>query len=192
MKLFGTTVLGVASLALLTACGGSTTDAVSYASLSTSSAAMQSQYTDANGELLGGVAPAATVDILAAADATYTGYVSGTVSGGEMVADLTIDANFFTNSANASATNFVHETNGAYTGTLSGTGVILPTAPLGDDQVTTVLDGSLEYGGASLTTSIGLGGSFVSSSGDPVGAIAGTADGLVGTDLMTGVFAVEK
>jgi hypothetical protein len=153
---------------------------------------MQAKYTDANGDLLAGVTPAAAGDITAAPNATYTGYVGGDVGGDTLVGELTVNADFGANTATNTATGFFHETDGAYAGTLTGAGVIQPTAPAGTPQISTTLTGDLTNGGSTYATDLALDGSFVENGLDPVGAMAGTADGFVDGVLMTGTFAAEN
>jgi len=179
---------------LLTGCNGSSTalPTVSYATLSTDAAAMQAKYTDASGRLLPTTTKATAADVRSAADATYTGYVAGNVAGSNLVGEVSIDTDFTAQTTSSTATGFVHETAGAYAGTLSGTGVISPNPPVGLPQMSTTVTGNLTNGGTTYATTIGMEGDFVANAGDPVGAIAGIADGTVGGVLFTGTFATEK
>lgn len=193
MRHLGTKALGALTLCALAACGGSSTSpTVSYQSLTTSAATLQDKYTDANGDLLAGMAPAASADINAAPNATYTGYVSGVVGGSDLVGTLSVDADFAAKTTTATAEDFFHATDGAYTGTLTGTGNIQPSAPAGTAQMSTTLNGDLTNGGTVYTTALALNGDFVAAGGDAVGAIAGTADGTLNAALLTGAFAAEK
>lgn len=195
MKRVPMAILCAVSFTALTACSSSVKAVAAtptFATLSADAAAMQSQYTDASGDLLAGVAPASAADINASANATYSGYVGGDLGGQALVGALTVNADFGAKTATNTATGFIHETDGAYAGTLTGAGVIQPTAPAGTPQISTSLAGDLNNGGIDYATSIALDGSFVANGANPTGAIAGTADGLVGLDLLTGVFVAEN
>lgn len=62
--------------------------------------------------------------------ATYTGYIGDDTQGGLLIGELSMTATFTGGdggTVTGSATNFQHETNGAYTGTLTMTnGTIVP------------------------------------------------------------------
>jgi hypothetical protein len=166
--------------------------APTFADVDAAAVAMQAKYTDANGDLLVGVDRASGAEINSAANATYTGYVGGDVAGSTLVGTLEVAADFTALTTASSATGFIHETDGDYAGTLSGAGVIAPSAPLLAPQISTTVAGTLVNGGVNYATSLALDGQFVENAADPVGAIAGTADGVVGTDLLIGTFAAEK
>lgn len=194
MKNLGKATMCAVSLAVLAGCGSSdpAVAAPTFLQLNAAAVAMQSKYTDANGDLLAGVTPATAVDINAAPNATYTGYVGGDLGGDTLVGALEVNADFGASTATSTATGFIHETDGAYAGLLTGSGVIAPTAPAGTPQISTTVAGDLTNGGTTYATNIALDGSFVANGADPVGAVAGTADGTVGLDLLIGTFAAEN
>jgi len=164
----------------------------SFAEIDADATAMQSKYTDANGDLLAGVVRASPSDIPASGTATYNGFVGGDVAGSDLVGELTVEADIGASTLTSTATGFFHETDGAYSGTLSGNGILTTTSPMGVPQVSTSLDGTLSNGGTDYTTAIALEGDLVSDGTDPAGAMAGVADGFVGSDFFTGVFVAEK
>ncbi len=184
------------SLALLAGCGGGggsssvTSDdtpaaAVSYAGLTDELTDLQTKYT--------GATRASLSDINSAANATYTGVVAGTVGGDGLAGELTVNADFGAGTATASATNFVHEVDGAYAGTLTDPiADIQPSATVGSPQFTANLEGDLTNGGNTHATTIALDGDFVSDGTDPVAGITGFADGLVDGEFFSGDFAAEK
>ncbi len=190
-----------ASSVLLAGCsnddgGGSTTpDYTSFAEIEPDAAAMQSSYTDSNGALLMGITPATAMDIPDSGSATYNGFISGEIGGSDLIGQLTINAAFAVGdgSITSSATGFYHETDGAYTGTLTGTGILVQDPPMGVSQVQTDIDGTLSNGGTDYVTAIALEGSVIANGADPIGAIAGTADGNVGGNFLDdGVFSAER
>lgn len=185
-----------ASVAMLAGCSSTDTTVTppvkTFATVSADASAMQDLYTDATGRLLATTTKATSAEVRAAPNATYTGFVSGDVAGSQMVGELTIDADFGAGTTDSTATGFFHETDGEYTGTLTGTGTITPNPPGGISQVSGTVSGDLTNGGTIYVTAIGLEGDLVASGGDPVAAIAGIADGTVGGILLTGAFAAEK
>ncbi|WP_411889029.1 hypothetical protein [Yoonia sp. SDW83-1] len=190
-----------ASSVLLAGCsnddgGGSTTpDYTSFAEIEPDAAAMQSSYTDSNGALLMGITPATAMDIPDSGSATYNGFIGGEIGGSDLIGQLTINAAFAAGdgSITSSATGFFHETDGAYTGTLTGTGILVQDPPMGVSQVQTDIDGTLSNGGTDYVTAIALEGSIIANGADPIGAIAGTADGNVGGNFLDdGVFSAER
>ncbi|WP_141137825.1 hypothetical protein [Actibacterium lipolyticum] len=202
MKHYATLTMCAASLALAGCGGGSSSPTAapptgvtpaSYATVDAAAVAMQDTYTDANGDVLAGVTVASETEVMNAANATYSGYVGGDLtSGGRLVGELSIAADFASETATSTATNFFHDTDGAYAGTLSGAGIIVPGAPGAVPQLSTTIAGDLTNGGSTHATSIGLEGDFIASGGDVV-AVAGLADGTVGAGvLFTGTFAAEK
>jgi hypothetical protein len=188
------TTIGAVSLLALAGCGGSgtTTPTQSFADVDAVATVLQAQYTDANGDLLAGIAAASGTDINSSANATYSGYVAGDVGGDILVGTLSVEADFGARTTNSTATGFFHETDGAYAGTLSGVGVISPSAPAGVPQVSASLTGNLTLGGVDTATDLALDGNFIPNGGDPTGAIAGTADGTFGAALFSGNFAAEN
>ncbi len=191
-----TKALGVVmAAALLAGCSDNDTTSQTYSSfadIDADATAMQAKYTDANGDLLSSVTRAQPSDNPDTGSATYTGFVGGDVAGADLVGQLTVDADFAAGTLNSSATDFHHETQGAYSGSLSGTGVLLQTPPMGVPQVSANLDGTLSNGGTDFATSIAIEGDIVNDGTDAAGAMAGLADGTVGSDMFTGTFAAEN
>ncbi len=192
-----------ASAALLAGCSNNSSDDgttttqnyTSFAEIQPDAATMQSTYTDPNGTLLMWITRATEAQIPDTGGATYKGFVNLPLSDGDLIGELTMVASFSAaaGSIDSSATGFFHENNGAYTGTLTGTGALVQDAPPGVSQVSTALDGPLSNGGTDYTTSLALAGDIVANGADPYGAVAGTADGNVGTDVfLGGVFAAER
>ncbi|SNR86367.1 hypothetical protein [Puniceibacterium sediminis] len=185
----------VASLAFLAGCGGSSSSSTdegavvvtppTYAELTQDLTDLETKYS--------GAARATSVDINTAANATYTGAIAGDLGGSGLAGDLTIAADFGANTASVTATNFMHETDGAYAGTLTDTGgVIAPTAPGVNTQISATLTGDLTNGGNTFASNIGLDGDFVTDGTDPVAGITGTAFGTLGAAIFDGDFAAEK
>ncbi|PUB18998.1 hypothetical protein [Yoonia sediminilitoris] len=164
----------------------------SFADIIVDGDALQDKYTDANGLLLPGIMPADEADIPDVGSATYDGFISGDVGGSTLIGQLTVEAAFDTNTIDSTATNFFHETDGAYTGDLTGAGLLDQDPLPGVSQVSTNLDGTLSNGGTDYATSIALEGDIIANGTDPIGGVAGFADGLVGAEFFTGVFAAER
>lgn len=186
------------SVALVAGCDstddGTPAGYTSFAAIEVDADAMQALYTDANGNLIAGITPATEQQIPDTGGATYNGFVAGDVAGSRLIGELTVDTNFLVNTIDSSATNFYHENDGAYTGTLTGTGVLDQSGTV--SQISTNLDGDLTNGGVVYDTSIALEGDIIANGSDPIGAVAGFADGSLdsggGTDIFTGVFAAER
>ncbi|WP_439154315.1 hypothetical protein [Yoonia sp.] len=168
----------------------------SFADIEVDADAMQALYTDANGNLITGITPATALEIPDTGNATYNGFVAGEVAGSRLIGELTVTTFFDPGlgSITSSATNFYHENDGAYTGTLNGTGVLDQTATV--PQISTNLDGDLTNGGVVYDTSIALEGDIIANGSDPIGAVAGFADGSLdsggSSETFTGVFAAER
>lgn len=191
----------VAASAALAGCsssssgGDDTSDYASFAEIQPDAAAMQGTYTDPTGALLAGVTPATEMDIPDTGSATYDGFVTMPLDDGDLIGQLTVTASFAAGDGtlDSSATGFFHENNGAYTGTLTGAGILVQDPPMGVSQVQTDLGGTLSNGGTDYMTAVALEGSVVANGGDPIGAMAGTADGNVGADIfLDGVFVAEQ
>lgn len=164
----------------------------SFAEISVDAVAMQDKYVDVDGDLLPGLTPADAADIPTTGTGTYSGFVSGDVDGSQLIGQLTMDANFATNAVDSEAWNFIHETDGAYAGTLAGSGIVARTPPPGGSQVTSNLTGTLTNGGTDYVTSLTLEGDLLLYGLSPVGAIAGETEGFVGSDTFDGRFAAER
>ncbi|MAQ36790.1 hypothetical protein BMI91_14770 [Thioclava sediminum] len=184
-----------AAAATLSACGGSGTTvntAPTYAELVARADTAAAGVVDlSTGDVTGG-----RDDVPNSGTASYTGYVKGDLdSGGTLIGELSLDANFSGGTVTGSATNFQHSTKDAYTGslTLSG-GTITDSGVVGTaDTFGGSLDGTLSNGGTDYTTSILLDGEFVGGSGATLpDNIAGYADGTlddgVTNDAFTGAF----
>lgn len=192
MTLIAKTLASAGFVAALAACESGSNEVVDFATLSMNADTLQSKYTDGNGNLLAGQSRSAPADIPASGTANYAGYVAGDVDGSSLVGELTIEAAFATNTISSTATNFIHETDGDYTGDLTGSGPLTRTPPAGVPQVSTTLDGTLSNAGTDYATTIALEGDLTANGSDPVGTVAGVADGLVGADFFSGVFAAER
>jgi hypothetical protein len=188
----------VAVVAALAGCGGGGTDAAvtsnppSYADLTTSAQAAAAGLIDLD---TGAFAGTERTTLPNSGAATYTGYVGGDVNGAGLIGELSLTADFATSGVTGSATNFQHETAGAYTGTLGlQGGTILAGAQFGDpDKLYGTLQGDLVNGGTTYASDIALDGSFLGGTGTDVpDAIAGLADGTIGGDFLTGAFIVKK
>lgn len=164
----------------------------SFAEIVVDASAMQDAYTDADGNLLTGITPASAGDIPDTGVVTYDGFIAGDVGGSALIGQLSLEANLGVSTTASTATNFFHETNGAYTGSLTGPGIIAQNAPIGTSQVTATLEGTLANAGTDYVTSIALEGDIIANGADPVGAVAGFADGTVGAEFFEGVFAAER
>lgn len=195
-----TIIIGAVSVGFLAGCSSSNDDDPaatygSFAEIQPDAVAMLDTYLAPNGDLLPGITPATAGEIPDESSATYNGFVSGEIDGDSLIGELTINATFAlgNDSLTSEASNFYHETDGAYTGTLSGVGVLIESPPLGVPQIQTNLDGTLSNGGVDYATDIALDGSVIANGSDPFGAVAGTADGSVGGIFFAdGVFAAEK
>jgi len=124
--------------------------------------------------------------------ATYTGYVGGDVDGSTLIGELSLTANFTGGgTVSGSATNFQHEVDGAYTGSLTMPSTGIDPNLDGDQEFAGTLTGTLANGGTDYATDITLTGYFAGGTDDTVAvptAVAGFADGTVGSDLLTGAF----
>ena len=130
--------------------------------------------------------------------ATFTGYVGGDVGGEGLIGELTLNTSFTgadSGSFTGSATGFQHETDGAYTGTLTVdpvTSFVIPGAGSGDpDELAVDLAGDLENGGTVFATDLTLEGSFfggADNGSDNPTAVGGAAFGDVGADSFDGAF----
>lgn len=185
----------VAATAVVAGCSNSddTPDPgyASFAEIAPDAIAMRSAYVDVDGNFLMGVVPATDADIPDSGTAQYLGFVAGDLNGADLIGQLTVDVMFQTETISSSATNFFHETQGAYTGTLAGTGVLVPDQLL-VPQISTSLVGTLTNNSVDYATNIALEGDIVANGVDTAGAIAGYADGNVGMGVFTGAFVAER
>jgi len=205
----GTRALGLlVALGALGACGGGG-DAPwdyskpSYDEIVTNSLAMASQYIDSPetidpatvtlAELEASVTDGyyARAALPTSGSATYNGYMVGELErdGSGLASELSLTANFGTNGMTGSATNFQHETDGAYDGTLSlVSGAIVPA--VGVDGFDGYLQGTVNDESANVL----LQGAFIGSVDDADSipeAVGGIADS-VGDELgFHGVFIAD-
>ncbi len=91
---------------------------------------------------------------------TYTGYVSGSANGGELIGELTLNATLGTQEISGSATNFQHETDGAYSGSMNMPNVSISTNLDSEQEFAGQLSGDLDNGGSTYATVIGMTGHF--------------------------------
>ena len=127
------------------------------------------------------------------ANATYAGFFHGTVDSDRVLGEISLDVNFAGNALTGRGINFVHETQGSYSGTLTGVGNVDLNASTNIPQLTLVLRGTLQIGGADHLAAIGLDGNFYTYGVDTAGAIAGPAErNLRSSTIDNGVFAATK
>jgi hypothetical protein len=188
-----------ATVSLLAGCGGSGGGATATPTALTFSQLTAAATTDAAGIVdlgSGDVSATERKIVPTTGSATYTGYVSGDVAGDDLIGELSLTANFSgAGSVSGTATNFQHETDGAYTGSLA-----MPAAPInvngsGDQEFAGTLAGTLANGGTDYTTNIALTGNFVGGTDNTTvqpDAVAGSAIGTVGGDLLSGGFIATK
>lgn len=183
------------SLALLTGCGGGGDSEVdTFSRMEADARAAAAGYVDPD---TGALLAAERSSLPASGTASYDGYVGGEVDGAGLIGELSLDVTFGVGdngTITGSATNFQHETDGAYTGTLTVSGGnILPGAPGAEDTVAADLGGTLSNGGTAYSTDIALDGAFMGGTGaETPDAIGGSALGTVGTDLFDGIFIVKR
>lgn len=182
------------ALALLAGCDGNPLVDVpqgyqTFAAIEADAAAMAAGTVDlATGDLFPGVTKTDPGDLPASGSATYEGFVAGEVGGAGLIGALTLRTVFGTpGSVSGTADNFLHETNGAYGGTLAVSGSVSPTAPI--SQITASADGTLSNLGTDYPTQIFLNGNFI---GTDYGAVAGEATGKVGAGDFGGGFVAER
>jgi hypothetical protein len=181
---------------MLSACGGgddnaSEVDAVidytSFGGIQTDATGLTGQYISTNGTLA--MAPSLESDLPVTGSAEYNGFVVASITGSEMIGQLSIETDFATASVNGTAWNFIHEVNGAYTGTLSADGILTSGATSAIPQISATLEGALQNDGQIFPTTIALEGYFL---GTDYLAIGGNADGFVGDEFASGIFAAEQ
>lgn len=182
------------SVAVLAACGGSGGGSGStvntFAQMEAEARAAADGYIDPD---TGALLAAERTSLPAGGTASYEGYVGGEVDGAGLIGELSLDVAFApldTATITGSASNFQHETDGAFTGTLAlNNANVLPGAPGGADLLAGDLQGNLANGGTTYATDIALDGSFLGGTGtDTPDAIAGGAVGAVGGSFFDGVF----
>lgn len=134
-------------------------------------------------------------DIPDSGTTTYDGFISIPLADGRLVGQLELEVAFAADDGTVatSADGFFHENRGAYTGDLSGVGTLTKIPGAGLTQIDASLGGMLSNGGTGYATSVALAGDIVSDGVDPIGAMAGTADAVVGASgLVFGEFAAER
>jgi len=183
-KLFKSVAL-LGAIAVIAGCSGSNNDpadnqSADFDELSAAAVAMAENFVDLD---TGAPIAVERTDLPDDATAQYTGYVGGLLGDDGFVGTLTLDVDFNPNdtgSITGSATDFQHQVDGAYTGTLLlNAGSILPGQSLAGD-----LEGALSNDGTDYATEIVLDGSFFG--GAPVDvptAVGGAAFGEVGVGL---------
>jgi hypothetical protein len=180
----------------LSACGGGDANAnevdavidyTSFVGIQTDATELTGPHISANGILAN--APSLEGDLPATGSVEYNGFVVVSMTGYEMIGQLSIETDFATASVNGTAWNFIHEVNGAYTGTLSADGMLTPGATAAIPQISATLEGALQNGGQIFSTAIALEGNFL---GTDYLAIGGNADGFVGGEFASGIFAAEQ
>ncbi len=183
---------------VLSACGGSGSSDESTSSYGTfdeidADATMAiGAYLDGSVDLQSGVS-VTDAGNLPSGSVAYTGFVTGTVDDAALIGTVALTANFATNAVAGSATDFFHETDGAYTGTLSGNGLVNTAATGSTPQVTATLDGNLSNGGNTYATTLAFDGDFLTLGGIEATAIAGLVEGDVGgMTYDDGLFAAEN
>ncbi len=181
------------SVALLAGCGGGGEDSAvnTFLEMDAEARAAAAGYIDPD---TGGLLVSERTNLPQSGSADYSGYVKGEVDNAALVGELSLAVDFGvgdTGPISGSATNFQHETEGAYSGSLAlNNGVIVPGASGSDsDGVAGDLMGTLSNGGNSYDTEIALEGGFLGGSGtDTPNAMAGGAIGTVGSELFDGIF----
>ena len=182
-------------LCLTAACGGGSAGgnaAVTFASLDVAADDLISAYVADTGLPVVGLTRTDDLGSVGGVG-TYEGAFRGAVEGDRVVGDITLNVDIGNGTVVGDGTNFQHEVDGAYTGSLSGAGSIASTTSANIPQVLLVLRGTLTAGNVAQPTAIALDGDFYANGADDVGAIAGPAEGNFGSAFITdGVFAVEK
>ena len=179
------------------ACGETSGDdsepeATTFAELNADATAMSSQYLDDEGGVAPGASPT-TSDLPDSGSSAYVGFLHGDLGTGGVVSEVTMNVSFGTDEVTGTASNFIHETDGAMDGQLTGTGNIDHSSSPTFSPLTLTLSGQLTHAGTVVDSDIALDGDFFAHNGDDVGAIAGMAEGNIGdTAIENGVFAVEK
>ena len=185
----------LALIGALTACGSNGSDDTpggpvtytNFADISADADALSGTYVEDDGTLLATRTLEAELPTTGAVE--YNGFVTGDVGGSSLVGQIALTADFDGDAISGTASNFIHETAGDYTGTLDATGAVSATAPVGVPQFSATLEGDLTNAGTIHATTIALEGDFL---GTDYGAIGGEALGLVGADFVSGNFAAEQ
>ena len=183
------------SVALLAGCGGGGSDSTvnTYAQMETDARALATGYIDPD---TGAILPGAEerTNLPQSGQGSYEGYVGGDLEGEGLIGELSMTVNFGvgdTGTITGTADNFMHETQGAYTGALNLQNGTIVTGGSGSvsDGVAGDLTGTLSNGGNTYDTEINLEGVFLGGSGTDVpDAMAGGAVGEVGTGFFDGLF----
>ena len=184
--------------ALLAGCGGGSGDLgglASYDEVSTAASAMATA--NSFDAALGEFTVATRADIsgqVTATDAHYEGFITDDLGDTSLVGETEMTVDFEQATVTGSATNFYHETDGAYTGTLTLDGGEINTGATASDPDTLdgTFTGSLINAAVNYNTDITISGEFTGGTGATTpSAVGGTADGLVGSDLFIGSFISE-
>jgi hypothetical protein len=180
----------------LSACGGgddsandvdAVIDYTSFGGIRTDATELSDQYISTNGTLA--IATSLESDLPVTGSAVYSGFAIASMTGPVMIGQLSIEADFATASINGTAWNFIHEINGAYTGMLTADGLLTPGATSAIPQISATLEGTLQNNNQFFPTTIALEGYFL---GAEYLAISGNADGFVGDEFISGIFAAEQ
>ncbi len=169
----------------------------SFADIDAAATALRSKYVDLDGNPLVPGNVAQESDFPPSGAASYQGFISADdMAGNRLVGELTLDVSFLTDNVDGTAYNFQHETDGTYTGTLTGSADLARDQdPMGTGvHLDLLLLGILTNNGTGYATSAALNGNFQETFTDPIGAIAGAADidtGINGTTY-DGTFAAER
>jgi len=190
----------LALIGALTACGSNGSDDTpppttggpvtytNFADISADADALSSTYVEDDGTLLATRTLEAELPTTGAVE--YNGFVSvSDTANDSLVGQIALTADFVTTDISGTASNFIHEVDGEYTGTLSATGTVSAAAPVGVTQFSATLEGDLTNAATVHGTTIALEGDFL---GTDYRAIGGEALGLVGADFMSGNFAAEQ
>ncbi|OOY12633.1 MAG: hypothetical protein EP320_09160 [Rhodobacteraceae bacterium] len=162
------------TVAALAGCGGGGGTTLSTGETYDSMLAKAQAMGDATGVIDSGsgtIVGTALADVPADGSGTYKGYVEGDANGAGLIGDLTLEVALSRTEISGSATNFQHEVDGAYTGTLTmPTTTIQNTDP---DEFSGNLTGTLTNGGTDYATDINLTGNFYDGNG--TNTVAGDA-----------------
>lgn len=203
----------VLALAFLASCGGSstessveppvedpveeeivdeeTTEEGSYGEIYEAASALTANYLDSEGNLLNSSGIATSDQITSAANAKYNGYVIGRSAGLDGAAELEIVVDFGAGTTRDTLSDFVSSDGTQISGALSGKGEIDLSPDIAIPHYRSTVGGQIDVGSQTVDASVALDGFFVQNDGNPVGALVGTADGVIDGDLYTGEFAAE-
>ncbi|WP_133169799.1 hypothetical protein [Yoonia maritima] len=181
----------------LSACGGSDSSPVvgetgpvtyvDFNEMSIDAQTLSSQYIETDGRLL--IERSSAENLPTTGAASYYGFVTGTLEGQGLIGQIAVTADFEGDAITGTASNFIHETNGAYSGTLTAAGLVRTEAHMVITQFSATLEGTLSNDGNDYVTEIALEGDFLTADH---AAIGGNVVGYVGDDFLVGGFAAER